>query len=282
MKALLVLLRTSLLIFLGFVLISILYFFLYSKPSHYHGKIKPLDFSLSYEDVSVKSYDGKRLKAWFIPSKKSLSAIIMLHGWPADKSDILPYTHFLSKNFSLLYTDIRGMGESEGMICGGKDEIKDIKRWIDYLRSRNIKRIGIFGYSYGGFIATRAINEIEELDFAIVDSPFNSISWVIKKLVLYKNPAEKILLPLISLNYKIFCGESDKGFSVDNALKRIKKKTLIICGDKDDICFNESIKYNLKINPYVKIQIMEGFSHGETPFSKNYKNIINSFLNNSI
>ncbi len=279
MKAVLSILRVSALLGGGFIFLSSFYFFLYSKPPRYHGSITPSDFGLSHEEVSIRTDDGKTLRAWFIPSKNTSSAIIMLHGWPADKSDILPYTHFLSKNFSLLYIDLRGMGESEGMICGGKKEINDIKRWIEYLKSRNIKKIGIFGYSYGGFIAARAVNEVNEIDFAIIDSTFDNIKEVLKKLILYKNPAEKILIPLISLNYALICRESIDTFSVEKAVKKIKKKILIICGDRDNLCFNKDIEHNLSDNNYVKTYIMKGFSHGETMLSKIYPHILNEFIN---
>ncbi len=279
MKVVLSLLRVSALLCVGFIFLSFFYFFLYSKPPRYHGSIKPSDFGLSYEKVSIRSDDGKTLRAWFIPSKLTDSAIIMLHGWPADKSDILPYTHFLSKNFSLLYTDIRGMGESEGMICGGKKEINDIKNWIEYLKSRNIKKIGIFGYSYGGFIAARAVDEVNEIDFAVIDSTFDSISQVLKKLILQKNPVEKILLPLISLNYTLVCREGIDTFSVEKALKKIKKKILLICGDRDNLCFNKDIEHSLSNNNYIRLHIMKGFHHGETLLSRTYPNIVNEFIN---
>lgn len=274
--------KISLYAFFIMAVVSVIYFLMYLKPPRYTGYLKPSDFALKWEDVNIKSKDGIKLYGWYIAQKNIKSAIIILHGWPSDKSDLLPYTNFLSQKFNLLYTDLRGMGESGGYICGGKKEIEDIKRWIDFLKSKGNTRIGIFGYSYGGFLSLRAVNEINEIDFAIADSPFDSIKKVIGDVILEGNPFLKIIYPFISMNYQVVCGEKDDTFSLSSSFEKIKKKTLIICGEKDKICYTDNIKTYQTKNSQIKVILMKDLTHNETLMHKDYKDIIKNFINEVI
>jgi pimeloyl-ACP methyl ester carboxylesterase len=72
---------------------------------------------LKYESVKIKTSDDIELKGWFIPSNiKTDKAIILLHGWAADKGDIFAFTNFFSQRYNLLYIDFRAMGESSGRL----------------------------------------------------------------------------------------------------------------------------------------------------------------------
>ena len=58
--------------------------------------------------------DGVDLDAWFIPHRTSRRTVIVCHGYPMDKSDVLGLTAFLARDFSLLYFDFRATGRSGG------------------------------------------------------------------------------------------------------------------------------------------------------------------------
>lgn len=268
----------SLLVSLG---ISIIYFFLYSNPKKIIGDIYPSEFNLNWEDVNIFNKNTK-LNGWFIQNKNSNSALILLPGWPADKSDILPFTHFLSKNHNLLYIDTRGLGKSEGYVCGSKKEVEDIERWIEFLKNKNISKIGIFGYSYGGFIAVRSIHSLEKIDFAIADSPFNSIkdimSDVLKNYLIFKH----LIIVFLDIQYQILCGEKINNFQINKKISEIKKPLLIICGSKDNICYNENLKNYNKLNNNVEVEIFDDLKHGETILNKKFKTIIESFVKRSL
>ena len=61
----------------------------------------PSDLGLKYEEVSFKSADGIKLSGWLMPNNKTKAAIIVMHGYPADKANLLPTAEFLSKDFNV-------------------------------------------------------------------------------------------------------------------------------------------------------------------------------------
>ena len=68
----------------------------------------PSDFNLSYTREEFKTEDDITLVGWFIP-KEGIDAelasqyptLVFLHGWPADKGDILPIFASFAKNYNL-------------------------------------------------------------------------------------------------------------------------------------------------------------------------------------
>ncbi|MCX7642116.1 MAG: alpha/beta hydrolase [Elusimicrobiales bacterium] len=258
-------------------IISILLFYLYTNPKKFKGEITPQEFNLSWQNVNIES-QNKNLKGWLIENKKTKLAIILMHGWPADKSDILPFTYFLYDFATLLYIDIRGLGESEGYICGSKYEIEDIQKWIKFLKERGFSDIAIFGYSYGGFLALRAAYEIKSLKFVISDSPFTSIYNIMIDIIKNYSILKYPIIFLMNIEYRIICGEKMDKFNINTYIKDFKTPILIICGNKDNLCYHQNlINYN-KINPVIKVELMEGLTHGETLINKKYKKIIKDFI----
>ena len=69
--------------------ISLYTFLLYTHPKRYITPITPRDLGLEYEDISLQTTDSVTLSGWFIPNRGSQSAIIVCHGYPADKGDLL-------------------------------------------------------------------------------------------------------------------------------------------------------------------------------------------------
>ena len=70
---------------------------------------------MAYQDVSFRTADGLTLRGWHIPSVKTTGKnLILLHGYPADKGNILPALAFLHEDFNLLLFDFRYLGKSEG------------------------------------------------------------------------------------------------------------------------------------------------------------------------
>ena len=108
----------------------------------------PESFNLKYEDVEFESSDGLKLKGWFIPSNKSGNTIIVMHGYPTNKADVLPFSMFLLKRFNVFLFDFRSFGESEGSYTtAGYKEVNDLDGAIKYLENRkDVKNIGALGF----------------------------------------------------------------------------------------------------------------------------------------
>ncbi len=70
---------------------SLVGFYTSIKPSKIVSDITPKNFGLAYEEVSLRTNDDVTLTGWWLPNKNpSAKTILLLHGYPADKSNILP------------------------------------------------------------------------------------------------------------------------------------------------------------------------------------------------
>ena len=115
-----------------------LYVFLTSiHPPRHITKMTPADLGLDYEDISIFTDDNVKLAGWFIPAKNiEKKAIIICHGYPADKGDVLSFATFLHNDFNLLFFDFRSMGKSEGKITtAGWNERRDFLAAVEYIKS---------------------------------------------------------------------------------------------------------------------------------------------------
>lgn len=109
------LLKLFIVIILFIIALSLLVFYLAIRPVRIVSTVTPANFGLPYENVVLKTSDHISIKAWFVPNKNpQAKTIVLLHGYPADKGDILPSRLFLHQQYHLLLIDFRYLGESGG------------------------------------------------------------------------------------------------------------------------------------------------------------------------
>jgi len=142
----------------------------------------PADLGMPYEaNVEYRGENDVLIKSWFIPGDNG-AAVILLHGYGANKASILEIAEFLWRRagFSLLIPDMRASGESGGeFITAGYYERGDIQQAVRYLRSRgdvNPEKIGVMGVSMGASIAVLAAAREDGIKAVVADSPFRSVS----------------------------------------------------------------------------------------------------------
>ena len=88
-------------VLLFLVIFSLLIFYMSIHPIKIITSLAPSYLGLKYEEISFKSADGINLSGWFIPSNKTKEAIIVMHGYPADKANLLGIAKFLAEDFNV-------------------------------------------------------------------------------------------------------------------------------------------------------------------------------------
>src|SRR5207253_5562520 len=99
------------------------------------------------------------------------------------------YQYLLSRGIGILAPNIRGSSgygtKFERLIMRnfGGDDLRDVETAVDFARSLDWvdrDRLGIFGMSYGGFIALAAVSRLPELWRAAVSwaGPSDLLAWV--------------------------------------------------------------------------------------------------------
>ncbi|MCX8082036.1 MAG: alpha/beta fold hydrolase [bacterium] len=244
----------------------------------------PSDIGLPYENIILKTDDGKNLKGWFIFSPKCKGIIICLHGYPANKSDILPVVSFLYPDFSLLLFDFRAHGESEGRITYfGLKEFMDVKAAMDFIKSRKEiknKKMGIWGYSLGGAVGIIASAKYEGIDAIVSDSAFANFPEMVTYY--YKNfgPLKYIFSSLSRLLGRYVFGTDFIKNSPEYFVDKITSPIMIIHSKEDDfVPFEHAQRLFNKASQPKKLWHVEGKHTGlDRAFTSEYQEMVRNFF----
>ena len=246
------------------IIFSLIVFFISIRPKKIITKLNPSDLKLKYEEINFKSTDGIKLNGWFIPNKKAKATIIVMHGYPADKANLLGTAQFLSKDFNVFLFDFRSFGKSEGKFTTiGCLEKNDLLGAIKYLETeKKITKIGLYGFSLGGAIALMANHK--NIKAIASDSSYAKLTNLIEKMYgiffIFKYP----LIFLTKFYGILFLGINiDKVNPVDN-IKNIKAPILLIHAEKDSqIPVGEAFLLH-DANKKSELWIVKNAEHGMT------------------
>jgi fermentation-respiration switch protein FrsA (DUF1100 family) len=137
--------------------------------------ITPANAGLDFKDVTLVTHDGITLPGWYMPSQNK-AAIILLHGYGANRLAMIPYAQFLVKHgYGVLLYDQRASGESGGNVrTYGWLDVSDVPAAIAYLQGQtdlDPERIGALGFSTGAEIALGAAAQTSQLKAVVAEGP---------------------------------------------------------------------------------------------------------------
>ena len=160
--------------------------------------IRPEQFGLPYESVSVTTPDSVVLRGyWIRDTLRQRPVIIIVHGSGNCKESQLATARWLwMEGFSTLLIDLRAHGTSGGKYCTyGHDEKVDVTCWVDALLQRDSTlSIGIWGNSLGGAVALQSLAYDNRLQYGIIESTFADF-----RTVVYEYQKRIFKLPLKAL-----------------------------------------------------------------------------------
>jgi len=273
--------KTCIAVVIFILILSFLGFCMAIYPLHkVRSKVTPDYYSLAFEDVILSTHDNVNISGWFIKSKQpTKKTILILHGYPADKGDLLPGLMFLSENFNLLFIDFRSFGRSGGNYTTlGAKEKYDVAAAITYLEDKGFTPVGIYGFSFGGSVALLSAANHPEVKAVISDSSFAKLEMMLDNY--YNIPLLKYpLMELTRLWGLMFLNEDVKNISPVDSAYELSIPILIIHSKSDLVIpFKHAKAYQdkLKDNANVEFVFTKGKKHGE--FSNDYKDRIKGFF----
>jgi len=244
------------------VLFSLLTFYMSIHPVKIITNLEPHDLGLEYEDINFKSADGVGLHGWLIPNNNTKAAIIVMHGYPADKANLLGIAEFLAKDFNVFLFDFRSFGKSEGKYTTvGCLEKKDLSGAINYLeKEKNITKIGLYGFSLGGAVALMASHK--NIKAIVTDSAYAKLGNMIKHMY---SPFFILKYPLAYLTR--FYGILFLRIDVDDVnpvddITNIKVPILLIHAGKDSQIPVGEVYLLHEANKNSEMWIIENADHG--------------------
>ena len=191
--------------------------------------------------VYIRSRDGLRLAAWFLPHPEAERTVICVHGYKSyglqDYGAALPYYYSLKSN--LLVIDQRAHGDSEGKYIGfGVLERWDLVEWIHWVNGEFGDEFPVYlsGISMGSttVMMTLGLALPDNVCAAIADCGFDSL-WNQFGYVL----ETKYHLPRVPILYcaemiaRMVTGVDFRSVTAEDALARAKIPVLFIHGAKD-------------------------------------------------
>ncbi|HJZ79368.1 MAG TPA: alpha/beta fold hydrolase [Pyrinomonadaceae bacterium] len=137
---------------------------------------------LKATDATWKNHDGTDARGWLIRGADGAPAVILLHGYGADRSWLLNFAVKLNEqtNFTVLWPDLRGHGENPPVrwsLLGGLDG-DDVTAAIEYLKTLKTTagqpqisaRIGVYGIELGAYAALDGAKRAPDVRALALDS----------------------------------------------------------------------------------------------------------------
>jgi len=252
----------------AFVVASLLGFWIAVRPPRIAIPLAPGDYGLAPEAVSIAAEDGVSLSGWLL-LRPGAPAIVFLHGYPADKRDMLPLAAALSPRFTTLLMDLRSFGQSGGHATTlGLRERRDLARVLDFLAARGISRAGVFGFSLGGAVALMTAAEDPRIAAVVAYAPFADLETLGHELYAWMGPLRYPLVRLITLWGQLFLGGDLTRPSPLSAARALSAPVLLVHSREDEqIPFRhaERLREALRANPRAEFHFTDRGRHGELP-----------------
>jgi pimeloyl-ACP methyl ester carboxylesterase len=252
----------------AFLLASLASFWLAVRPPRLAIALDPDDYRLTVEDVRIRADDGVRLAGWFV-ARPGAPAVVLLHGYPAEKADLLPLAGALAPQFATLLVDHRYFGESEGRATTlGYRERSDLKRVLDFLEARGAPAVGVFGFSLGGAVALLTAAEDPRIRAIAAYAPFADLRALGHELYGWMWLARYPFVEAMLLWARLAFGADIARPTPAEAAARLRVPVLLVHSRTDEqIPFRhaERLRMALAGNARAEFEFMERGRHGELP-----------------
>lgn len=237
------------------------------NPPGAESEITPADRGVPYEEVRFETEDGLTLAGWFVPAVNETDQTILVgHGYPYDKGNVLPGTLFLRERYNLLYFDHRSFGDSEGSVTTvGLNEPRDVRAAVDHLEARNdTETIGAWGISLSA--ATILMAEDPAIEAIVADSSYASLEGMVEAQYGYlPGPLKLPFVWATEIYARLIFGAWPSQASPADAIEGTDARVLLIHGAEDETVDPEQSRELLDRSPEgrAELWIVEGAEHAQ-------------------
>ena len=139
--------------------------------------VDPGVYGLDADPVRFPSRDGLLLGGFWIPARRRRGTVLLLPGQGGSLDPDLRHAPALVQHgYDVLIFDWRAHGRSQGRyVTWGCAERMDLLGALDFLRQREITRVGVLGFSMGAAVAFHAALEGEGIAAIISDGCYTDL-----------------------------------------------------------------------------------------------------------
>jgi dipeptidyl aminopeptidase/acylaminoacyl peptidase len=194
--------------------------------------------------------------------------VIVLHGYPYDKANVLGVTPFLHRDYDLLLIDFRYFGKSEGqMTTLGHREWQDVLAAVEYAQRRGATSIGVWGFSLGGAVALLTLPHTDAVAAVAADSAFSDMGAMVMDYYRYLPLADRALAGITEVLSRVFLGVSPGDVSPERAVARSTTPILLIHSSSDStipVSHYVRLRRALEPNANADYWLLDRAAHGMT------------------
>ncbi|MBI4245657.1 MAG: alpha/beta fold hydrolase [Candidatus Rokubacteria bacterium] len=236
------------------------------RPPRIAVPLRPADFNLRVEEVTITAADGVGLAGWLLP-RPGAAAVVLLHGYPAEKADLLPLAAALHPRFTVLLMDLRFFGRSGGRVTTlGSRERDDLRRAVDFLEARGHRPVGVFGFSLGGAVALLAAAEDPRIRAVAAYAAFADLRLLGREAYAHFWLAKYPLVELMRVWSRLFLGTDVTRPAPVMAAARLAIPVWLRHSRQDEqiaVRHAEQLRRALAANPAAEVEIVAGGRHGD-------------------
>lgn len=147
----------------------------------------PGDVDLAFEKVVLKTEDGLKLAAWYVPAEKARYTVLMCHANGGNMGYYLDTVNIFNEmNLNCLIFDYRGYGSSQGKPTEKGTYLDARAAWDWLTQKKNIspQEIIVFGRSLGSSVASNLAADTNPKTL-VLESSFTSYVDIGKKFYPY-------------------------------------------------------------------------------------------------
>ena len=191
------------------------------------------------ETVEFQTSDGRSHSGWFFPGLRGAPVIVLCHGYHSSRAEVMTLaTSFQMHRYNVLTFNFAGHGDSPASYTTlGNRESAELLAALEMLKTRSdvdSSRVGLWGYSLGGYAALSAAADFPGVKAIVVDSAYERPADLLRE-ELDRLGAD--LIPLVSpvavLEFHLFSVFQANRPSPRQALERLGgvHKLFIVSGD---------------------------------------------------
>lgn len=265
------------------VVVAALQLYTSIHPPKYVEGTTPKQNGLQFEELTFTTTDNLKIHAWLIPGKSPKGTIIVGHGYPFEKSNILSTVSFLHPEYNLLLYDHRYFGESEGKLTtAGFKEVKDVEAAVTIIKKKFPgKPVALYGFSMSAAVMLMADVKVDAI---IADSPYADLEKMIGILYSMYGPLKWPFVKVTNALSLLFFHVHPKNVSPALAVKGKKLPILLMHGAQDSQIPVEHSRIIKKQNANIELWIVEGAEHiqAATKNKEEYQKKVKDFLTASL
>lgn len=251
---------------LGVLFLPLIQLGLGVKPPKPTSSRTPADLDLVYEPVRFRTEDGLELAGWWIPADPPApTTVIVGHGYPMDKADVLPAVAFLQRRYNLFLFDHRSFGESAGSITTvGLREPLDVRAAVDEALSfEPTEHVAAWGFSLSAATILRA--QDDRIEAIVADSGFAELESVVEQAYRVLGPLKRPMAKLTGLYARVLLGLDPREVDVAASLAEGSAPLLIIHGEADgQIPVEHAHRLAEAAGERAELWTIPGAGHGES------------------